>query len=387
MVPGRLAQAAYAAALTCVAMLVAVLATTAFPAAAGARSARAAILPPANPQYSLGVGKYLPGGCSGVRDFSGGCMKESLGMINAGRQSEGLGPLMLPANWQSLSVAQQLFVLTELERTARGLAADAGLSANLNQAAVTGAGAGRDPSGSGLEALWAGGEPNPIVVVADWIYEDGLFASGVAENLNCSSSRPAGCWQHRDIVLHDGGSGSCGKRCAVGAGYSPSGYSGAITAGTGSDSYAEVFAAAGGGAQTFSWAAELKQLPVCERASGDSCAWSGSPVATTSGIKTVSGVRTRPPASVRPWFATAISTRLGSGGRVALRIHVGIRLLGVAVVARAGGRHVSLRVHRLSRHWYAATGRLAAGRWTLRIRYRPARGRRRPSSQLQVAVP
>ncbi len=405
MIPGRLTRAAHAAALACLAIVVAWLAA-AFPASAGARDARAAILPPGNPRYSLGVGEYLPGSCAGVRDFSSACMTDSLGMINAGRRSEALAPLQLPANWQSLTVAQQLFVLTALERTARGLPADGGLSASLNSAAVSGADAGTDPSGgaSGLDALWAGGEPNAIVVVADWMYEDGLFRSGFSENLNCSSATLSGCWQHRDILLHDGVSGSCGQTCAVGAGYSSSGYSGAAAAGTGSDSYAEVFARGGSGSESFTWAAERKALPPCEQ-TGDSCAWKGSPVATTSGIKAVGATHTAAPThthaptatdapthshapiTTKPWFSTAVTSRVTARGRVSLRIHVGIRLFRVSVVARHGRRHITLRVRRLSRHWYRAVGRLAGGTWTARIRYRTTRrSRRRPTSQMRVTV-
>lgn len=393
MIPRRLAEAASAAALTCLPMLVAVLGNAALPAVAGARSARAAILPPTDPQYSLGIGRYNPSSCSAVTDFSADCLSESLGMINAGRRGEGLGPLVLPANWQALTVAQQLYVLTELERSARGLPVDTGLSADLNSAAARGADAGRDPSGGGMAALWAGGEPNSIVVIADWIYEDGLFASGPAENLNCTSATPSGCWQHRDILLHDGSSGLCGNRCAVGAGYSPSGYGDAAATGTGSDSYAEVFARAASGSETFTWAAELAQLPRCERA-GNACTWAGAPVATTSGIHTVGPASKHVPANTRPWFATSVRTRMGHRAGVDRRIHlglrirVGIRLRRVTVLAHRGRARIALHVRRLSRFSYSITGRLPAGRWTLRIRYWTLRrGWRRPTSALRVTVP
>ena len=91
---------------------------------AHARSPRTGILPPDNPQYSLAVLEYLWPMCSDVRDYSAACMEPSLAMLNAGRLSEQLGPVMLPSNWPRLTVAEQLFVLTELERTARGLPAD-----------------------------------------------------------------------------------------------------------------------------------------------------------------------------------------------------------------------------------------------------------------------
>ena len=378
MPPGRTALAA----LTCVAALTLSSAAALFPLTARAGEPHA-IVPPSNPQYSVDVGRYNPSGCSGVSDFSGNCLRESLGMINAGRKGEGLGPLLLPANWQALTVAQQLFVLTELERGARGLPIDTGLYAGLNDDAVSGADAGRDPTGGGIAALWAGGEPNSIVVMADWIYEDGLFSDGFAENLNCTAAAPVGCWQHRDILLHDSASGLCSDQCAVGAGYSPGGYSGAAAAGTGSDSYAEVFAGKASGAQTFSWSSELAQLPLCER-SGDSCGWTGRPVATTSGIQNVATSSKHTPANVKPWFATAVSSEITVAGRLVFTVHVGIRLRGVTVVAHQAGAIVRFRVRRQSRFSYLAIGSLTSGKWTVRIRYLTlSRSWRRPTSAMQ----
>ena len=373
-------------ALTCIAALISWSVAALFPVSAGASGAHA-ILPPANPQYSVGAGRYNPSGCSSVTDYSAGCMRESLAMINTGRQGEGLGPLLLPANWQALTIAQQLFVLTELERRARGLPADSGLYAGLNADAVSGADAGHDPTGSGA-ALWAGGEPNSIAVMADWIYEDGLFSDGFAENLNCTVAAPAGCWQHRDILLHDGSSGACPTQCAVGAGYSPSGYGGAVAAGTSSDSYAEVFARSASGAETFSWASELTQLPLCEQ-SGDSCSWSGMPVATTSGITSVGTTSTgtpstHAPTNVKPWFATSVSSQISIAGRYVFTVHVGIRLRGVTVIAHQAGTAVRFHVRRLSSLSYLAVGKLGHGRWTVRIRYLMMRSSwRRPTSAMQ----
>jgi hypothetical protein len=41
--------------------------------------------------------------------------------INRARSTEDLAPVTLPTNWYSLTVPEQLFVLADLERTARGL--------------------------------------------------------------------------------------------------------------------------------------------------------------------------------------------------------------------------------------------------------------------------
>lgn len=395
MISGRLvfrAASAAAVARAIPTLAIAMLAAATLPASAAAAAARGPILPPANPLYSLAVGRYDPHGCAGIHDFSPACMRRSLAMINAGRRGEGLGPVLLPANWQQLTVSQQLFVLTELERTARGLPADVGLSAGLNDAAVSGADRGRDPVGraSGFGSLWAGGEPNAIVVVADWMYEDGLFRDGAApENLNCSASATAGCWQHRDILLHHGGPGSCGERCSVGAGYSPIGYSRATA--TGTDSYAEVVSRTAAGAQTFSWTAELPQLPLCEQA-GDICTWAGSPVATPSGIVTVGAPRaTVEPTSAppsKPWFALSVDGRLAGRGELALSIRVGIRLFGVRAVARrAGSPPRPLQVRSTSAHSYMATARLPAGTWTVTIVYQARPRGRQPVSRMKLTVP
>ena len=117
----RRAAVAVVTAVLAVAMpsVVAVIA----PGLAGAGAAAAThsrLLPPENPAHALAVDEYLWPSCTGPHDDSAACIESSLAMLNAGRRAEGLGPLILPANWERLTVAEQLFVLTELERTARG---------------------------------------------------------------------------------------------------------------------------------------------------------------------------------------------------------------------------------------------------------------------------
>jgi hypothetical protein len=359
-------------------------------AAAGARMPRAAILPPSNPPSSLAADEYLPMICKGAADYSPSCLEASLAMINAGRRSEQLGPLMLPVNWGELTVPEQLFVISELERTARGLPPDTGLASDWNAAAQSGAAVGQDPTkgGSGahgFEAVWAGGQPNPIVVVADWVYADGVFPDGTAENLGCSLLHLSGCWTHRDILLHDTAATACGSRCAVGAGYSASGYA-AGSGNFGRGSYTEIFGLHGAGNPDpliFTWAAELKQLPACELV-GDSCSWAGIPIATTAGIQKVSGTS----AATSPWFPVRIRRHLSGTGQVTLRIHPVVSLVGVSVVARLGGRQRRLRVTRSSQYVFNATGMLTPGIWTVTIRYRTShRPGYRPASVMQLSVP
>jgi hypothetical protein len=382
-------------ALTLICVLISASATSVFPAAASARAPRDAILPPANPPYSLPILQYLWPSCSGADDYSSACLETSLAMLNAGRLKEQLGPVLLPSNWQQLTIAQQLFVLTELERTARGLPADTGLAADWDAAAQLGADAGQDPTSGGsgargFQAVWAGGQPNPIVVTADWVYADGVFPDGSSQNLGCSSSTTSGCWSHRDTVLHDSAAAACDSRCAVGAAFSATGFS----AGEADrhESYAEIFGSGGGNNADpldFTWAAEQQQLPSCERTS-DSCSWAGIKVVTASGIKTArtgSSQASESTGDSQPSFAVHVSSHVGRSGRVSLLIRTGVRLLGVNVVARLGAHHVTLRARRRSKYVFRATGTLTAGHWTATIRYRQAHGHGlRPMSKLRLTV-
>ena len=261
-----------------------------------AAAASGALLPPRNPAHSLTLDEHAQPDCKGVRDHSATCLDESVAMLNAGRHGESLGPLVLPRNWSRLTVAEQIFVVTQLERTARGLQPDTGLATDWNAAAQAGANMGADPTRAGAGAhgylsIWAGGQPNPIAAMVGWIYDDGYFLDHTTQNIACSRTTPSGCWGHRDAVLHDSAATACGHRCAVGAGYSADGFS-ASGAGTRHESYAEVFgveAANNPDPLIFRWAAELPQLPACERA-GDSCSWSGRPLQTARGVVNVRGL-------------------------------------------------------------------------------------------------
>jgi hypothetical protein len=376
-------------ALTVIAVLISWSAAALFPISSSAGVTHG-VLPPNNPQHALAVLEYLWPPCTGAEDYTPSCLQGSLAMLNAGRLSEQLGPVMLPSNWSRLTVAQQLFTLTELERTARGLPADSGLAADWDAAAQAGAEAGQDPTrggsgANGLRAVWAGGQPNPIVVIADWLYADGVFPNGDSENLGCSTSEVTGCWSHRDTVLHDTPATACASRCAMGAGFSADGY----TAGElgRRESYAEIFSVDGANNPDpldFTWASERQQLPGCERG-GDSCSWTGIPVATASGIRDVHSGSAN--GSSRPSFAVHLASHVSPGGHVTLMIHTGARLLGVGATARLGIHHVALRVQRRTRYLYRASGALSSGRWTVTIRYRQTRtGLVRPTLTLKLTV-
>lgn len=287
------------------------------------KGALSGIVPPENP--SSDVEEYSsPEDCPGEINTSSACTLLFTEEINEGRSIQGIGPLVLPSNWESLSTPQQLFVLTNLERSARGLQTITGLSEVLDASAQLGAESDSDPpapSGLGTPAgftsnifdeilshgqigfagsIWASG-PNDLEAMFGWMYNDGDKD-----------------WGHRRIILHDSGFYACGSSCAMGAAFANSG---------GNGSYAEVFEAglAPPLALNFSWSQELPNLPGCEQA-GDSCSWSGIPrfspptrmTKTTSNAKPRGSAYTASHSSLtgvrmgRPKLSLRLSTRKGA---------------------------------------------------------------------------
>jgi hypothetical protein len=130
------------------------------------------------------------------------CDGAALADVNAARSTEGVGPMILPTNYASLSGAAQQLVVVNLERVDRGLGAVGGLSSNLDAAAMSGAQSDTDPSfppyaeegGSNWASTYS-------ALLADflYLYDDG--PGGV--NGDCTSTNTAGCWGHRDTILAD----------------------------------------------------------------------------------------------------------------------------------------------------------------------------------------
>ena len=198
------------------------------------------------------------------------CTDYLLGAINVGRSGEGLALMVLPTNWYSLSPAQQLFVVANLERTARGLPAylglNAALTANAQHAAQTnsdpsvasGFAIGTDAQGSpGMGGAWSAGFS---VLAADyiWMYDDGWGGSVAAtSNIVCTSAKAAGCWAHRDELLgsdpgYNPGVGLNCTTCEIGTGF-------AVVNGSGS--FVDLVELPKGTppAMTFTWAQELSE--------------------------------------------------------------------------------------------------------------------------------
>lgn len=162
--------------------------------------------------------------CSGAQyDDSSGCVDATLQAIANGRSHEGLPPMVLPSNWGQLSPDQQLFVATNLERTARGLPPLTAMATALDAAASRGVAQDVDPPPppgfpySEWGSNWAGAVGNPLEAVYLWMYDDGSNTA----NIDCTPSNETGCWGHRENILLRL---SC-TECVMGTGWDPAGYS------------------------------------------------------------------------------------------------------------------------------------------------------------------
>jgi hypothetical protein len=212
---------------------------------------RAAVVPPQNPPSDLPASPALYNACAFNSQINDTCTTAGVAEIDADRAQEGLGPLTLPTNFSSLDPAEQMFVITNLERVDRGLPPVAGLSAELDGYAQQGADSGVDPSFppgiNGGGSLWAG-TPNIFDAYQAWMYDDGWDGSG-SSNESCTSPSAPLCWGHRDILL-----GSDASPLLMGAAVSTNGQSGSV---------AVVLAGGDGGdAPYFTWAQVTQNLPV-----------------------------------------------------------------------------------------------------------------------------
>ena len=195
------------------------------------------------------------------------CTNYLLSAINAARRIEGVAPMVLPSNWYGLTTSEQLFVVADLERTARGLTPYLGINAALSAAAQRAAATASDPSAApgfpiatdaqGYEALdgtWSSGFS---VLAADyvWMYNDGWGGANNTANIVCTSPTSSGCWSHRDELLgyapgFDPGVGLDASNAEVGVGFAVA---------NGSGSYVDLIEAPSGNppAMTFTWAANV----------------------------------------------------------------------------------------------------------------------------------
>jgi hypothetical protein len=132
------------------------------------------------------------------------CDGAALHDFDAVRKKEGLGPMTLPRDFPTLSVASQLLAISDIERVDRGLRPVIGRSARLDALAVKGAKADEDPpfpnplGGNAGGANWAGAGNSALLDDFFWMYDDGLGSF----NEDCTTSDRSGCWGHRHDIIN-----------------------------------------------------------------------------------------------------------------------------------------------------------------------------------------
>ncbi|MGD0321366.1 MAG: hypothetical protein ABSC00_07170 [Acidimicrobiales bacterium] len=195
------------------------------PVLAASVTAPHGIVPPANPAQTIAPSPNFLANCSAsYYDDSQGCLDATLQAITNARAQEGVADMALPTDWASLSPQEQLFVATNLERTARGLTPLSAMATTLDQAAQQGAGADQDPSPPGgfpwssWGSNWTAAVGNPLEAIYYWMYDDGEGSS----NADCTPANTSGCWQHRDNILM---ALRC-QPCEIGTGYASGAWQG-----------------------------------------------------------------------------------------------------------------------------------------------------------------
>jgi len=131
-------------------------------------------------------------------DNSAACTRALLAEVNYGLAIEGLAPISLPGNWAALTTAEQIFVIVDLERVARGLQPFLGMSF------IWGADAQMGATDNGDKGRWIG-------IVSGEKAEEHTLGSVNAQSLarralgrnqrvqggQIADNRPAGCCNSR----------------------------------------------------------------------------------------------------------------------------------------------------------------------------------------------
>jgi hypothetical protein len=195
------------------------------------------------------------------------CTQFVLRAVNTARALEHLSAMVLPSNWYSLTPPEQLFVLADLERTARGLPPYLGLNRALTREAQRAARRQVDPGFApgfavGLDRQKVRGMGGTLAMSfttleADytWMYQDGWGGSAYTPNMACSSASAPGCWGHRDQLLGSDGTYNAGvglrcTKCEMGAGF-------AIVKGTGTFTDLVELPAGSPPPMYFTWASDV----------------------------------------------------------------------------------------------------------------------------------
>src|SRR4051812_3419664 len=99
-----------------------------------------------HPAHNLAPQPDYRAACANYRSNSAACITKALKAINRARATEHVRQMILPDNFTKLTVAQQTFVISDLERADRGLKPFRGVTAKLNRTAKQAAIAHADPA-------------------------------------------------------------------------------------------------------------------------------------------------------------------------------------------------------------------------------------------------
>jgi hypothetical protein len=158
--------------------------------------------------------EFLVSGICGsdVPTDSATCTSAVLQAIDNARTSEPLPAIPRAfniTNFDKLTGPEQVFAITDIERTARGVAPIAALTNQLDSIAAYGAAHQTDPTTrlplrltkGGLATAYgsnfAEGTANAIGSDYYWMYDDGLYSPNAA----CTSRNTKPCWGHRENIL------------------------------------------------------------------------------------------------------------------------------------------------------------------------------------------
>ncbi|MHB1920318.1 MAG: cell wall-binding repeat-containing protein [Acidimicrobiales bacterium] len=133
------------------------------------------------------------------------CSPTYLKAINCARATEGVAPIPYSLTTLiRLTLPEQIFAMTNLERTGRGLPPITGMTLAFNSAVTEAIDIRTDPriATSAVSTWRSNWSAATVPMAADftWMYEDGYGPTG--QNLDCTSPTAASCWGHRDNILH-----------------------------------------------------------------------------------------------------------------------------------------------------------------------------------------
>jgi hypothetical protein len=176
-----------------------------------AKSAKPAKQDLKNPRRNLAPHPNYSGVCSTHAYTDPRCVRSVLAAIDRARAAEGVKKptMILPKDFIKLNAAKQTFIVTNLERVARGRRPFRGLTATLDSAAHSAAVSHSDPTLPSAQmtrhniqeygSIWAG-DLGPLAADYDWMYNDGYSSHG-AINEGCQTPSASGCWGHRDNII------------------------------------------------------------------------------------------------------------------------------------------------------------------------------------------